>query len=88
MTDNETLNAYARHADDYEARFGRDTGPGQHLQALMDAVQTGGRVLDLGCGTGSAARHLAAAGFELDAWDASPEMAAIAGKLDVFNGAL
>ena len=81
MSDRETLNVYAAKAQDYDTRFGREKGPGSHLQAFMDVLPAGGRVLDLGCGTGAAARHLVAAGFECDAWDASPEMAAIAAKL-------
>lgn len=77
MADDMTLAAYASHARDYERRFG-DTGPGVHLSAFIALMPREGRVLDLGCGTGTAARHMVEAGLNVDAWDASPEMIAIA----------
>ena len=52
--------------------------PDADLRAFMDAVRPGGRVLDWGCGPGNSAEMLAAAGFEVEAADASPEMAALA----------
>ena len=48
------------------------------LASLLAAVHahapSGGRVLDLGCGTGELARALAAAGFGVTGCDISPEM--------------
>lgn len=76
MTDTETLGVYAKRAEDYATRFGRD-GPDRHLRAFMDDLPTGGRVLDLGCGPGHAAAFMITEGFDVDAWDASPEMARI-----------
>ena len=53
--------------------------------ALREAARrgwTGGRVLELGCGTGNATLLLEARGLEIVAVDASPEMLAVArGKL-------
>lgn len=41
---------------------------------LRRALGTGGRILDLGCGTGEHSRFLAAQGFEVIGVDASPSM--------------
>jgi SAM-dependent methyltransferase len=41
---------------------------------LRRALGTGGRILDLGCGTGEHSRFLAAQGFEVVGVDASPSM--------------
>lgn len=45
---------------------------------FVPLVPPGGRVLDAGCGSGRDARAFRALGFEVDAFDASPELAAIA----------
>lgn len=75
MPDQETLDVYAKRAEDYAARFVRST-PSRHLQAFIDALPAQAHVLDLGCGPGDAAAHMISAGLTADAWDASPEMAA------------
>ncbi|KUO16284.1 class I SAM-dependent methyltransferase [Streptomyces dysideae] len=47
--------------------------PDENLAAYLDrGLLTGGRALDLGCGPGRNALHLAARGFEVDAVDLSP----------------
>ncbi|MFJ3927179.1 class I SAM-dependent methyltransferase [Streptomyces sp. NPDC090022] len=48
--------------------------PDEHLAGYLDQglVPPGGRVLDLGCGPGRNALHLASLGFEVDAVDLSP----------------
>jgi SAM-dependent methyltransferase len=38
----------------------------------------GGDVVEIGCGSGAVARHLAAAGFRVRAWDSSPAMIRLA----------
>ena len=73
MSDSETLSVYAARADDY-AQMVESEGPGRHLSAFIEALPSGARVLDLGCGPGTAAVHMANAGLRVDAWDASPEM--------------
>ncbi|POX38737.1 SAM-dependent methyltransferase [Streptomyces sp. Ru73] len=48
--------------------------PDENLAAYLDrGLIAPGRALDLGCGPGRNALHLAAAGFEVDAVDLSPE---------------
>ncbi|MER5763347.1 methyltransferase domain-containing protein [Streptomyces sp. NPDC002082] len=48
--------------------------PDENLVSCLDRglIPTGGRALDLGCGPGRNALHLAARGFEVDAVDLSP----------------
>lgn len=77
MSDQETLKAYASKAQDYANLVSR-TEPDGDLQAFLDAIPQGGRVLDLGCGPGNSARMMSEAGLQVEATDASPEMVAIA----------
>ncbi|WP_435192628.1 class I SAM-dependent methyltransferase [Streptomyces sp. NRRL F-5630] len=51
----------------------RDAGPDEHLAAHLASGRLGGpgRALDLGCGTGRNAAHLAAHGWAVDAVDLS-----------------
>jgi SAM-dependent methyltransferase len=61
-----------------------DRGHGRHadrcapgIVELLSPVR-GGLVLELGCGSGALTRHLLAAGFQVIATDASPDMLALA----------
>jgi SAM-dependent methyltransferase len=61
-----------------------DRGHGRHADRcapgiieLLSPVR-GGLVLELGCGSGALTRHLLAAGFQVIATDASPDMLALA----------
>jgi len=72
-----TLAAYAARAGDYAERFASDR-PDADLQAFIDALPAGGRVLDFGCGPAAASAHMRAAGLDPDPVDASPEMVALA----------
>jgi len=74
--DPETMAVYAERAKDYEAKFTNDR-PSRNLQTFMGLLPAEGRVLDFGCGHGGSAKFLAEAGFNVDAWDASPEMLAL-----------
>lgn len=77
MTDEKTLAAYADNARDYATRFASDV-PSENLTAFMDLLPNKARVLDLGCGPANATLAMRNAGFNVDAWDASPDMAAMA----------
>ena len=77
MTDKKTISVYDARAGDYERRFS-SAAPDAHLSAFLKLLPTGASVVDLGCGTGSATRHLVAAGHEVTAIDASEEMLALA----------
>lgn len=77
--DTETLAVYAEKAQDYADRFA-SAQPGTHLKAFMDALPPQSKVLDFGCGPGNAAAALSAAGHQVDAWDASPDMARVAAE--------
>ena len=76
MADRETLGVYDEQAEDYARKFG-GWEVNKHLQAFIDALPCGAKVLDLGCGPGFAAAAMCKAGLDVDAWDASPEMARI-----------
>ncbi len=76
MADKETLDVYAKRASDYAARF-KGGASDSHLEDFMAALPPGGKVLDLGCGPGRSAAKMQDAGFDVDAWDASPEMARV-----------
>lgn len=75
--DPQTLAVYDAQAGDYAARFGR-ARPGRVLQRFIDALPKGARVLDLGCGPGTASRHMQAAGLAPDPVDASASMVTLA----------
>lgn len=75
--DRETLDVYGRMAGDYAAMVHRERND-RHLDAFIKSLPARARVLDLGCGPGRAAARMAEAGLQVDAWDASPEMAALA----------
>lgn len=93
MSDRETLEVYAKAAEDYAARFGKvaegDIDQFSDLKALFELLPDNGLVLDLGCGPGQWAAKIREAGYQVEAMDASPEMAALAKEqfdLDVTVG--
>ncbi|MGR3502222.1 class I SAM-dependent DNA methyltransferase [Pseudaestuariivita sp.] len=77
MSDAETIAVYDARAAEYADRFMSDK-PGAQLLAFIALLPPGGRVLDLGCGPGTSAVHMARAGFTVDATDASAKMVRMA----------
>lgn len=71
MSDPETLAVYGARAEAYDALAGP---PDAEMAAFADALPEGGRVLDLGCGPGTAAARLMELGLDVEAWDASEAM--------------
>lgn len=70
----EVVDLYARHADAWisaRRNFAPDEPP--HLRAFADRLESGGRVLDLGCGSGRpVAAFLIGRGFHVTGVDSSP----------------
>lgn len=79
MSDTETINVYDTRAADY-ARENDTADNNPQLTAFIAACPAGGKVLDLGCGPGAAAKRMADSGLSVDASDASAEMIALAAK--------
>ena len=77
MADKETLAVYAQRAEDYADRFGK-AGEGPHMSDFLSEVPAGGRILDLGSGPAHTSAAMMRAGFDVEAWDASPEFVQIA----------
>ncbi|WP_272008160.1 class I SAM-dependent methyltransferase [Roseovarius sp. ZX-A-9] len=75
--DDETLGVYGAQAARY-ASFTDNIGDDPHLARFIADIPPGGRVLDLGCGPGTAAARMAQAGLVVDATDAVPEMVDLA----------
>ena len=71
MTDEGTIAAYEARIAQYKAMAGP---PEEDMRAFADGLPAGGRVLDLGCGPGTAAARLGALGLDVEGWDATPAM--------------
>lgn len=71
-----TLAFYSAEAEDYAA-YGPNGIAGQ-LDRFLDLLPEGARILELGCGAGRDAAHMAARGFDVDPTDGVPEMVALA----------
>ena len=78
MTDPQTIGVYDAQAAAYAAAFD-DIIPADLID-FAALLPFAGRVLDLGCGPGAMAAWLAEQGFEVEAWDASAEMIALADR--------
>jgi len=70
--DPETIALYDARASDYANSVSQPDNP--RLDAFLDALPSGASVLDLGCGPGNAAAHMADRGFAAHAIDASAAM--------------
>ena len=71
MSDARTVSVYDEKAEAYDALGGP---PDADMAAFAERLPEGGRVLDLGCGPGTAARRLMDLGLFVEAWDASEAM--------------
>ncbi len=85
MSDAKTLQVYDEGAAEYAAMVRQDPDGAASLEAFVAALPQGAHVLDLGCGPGTWAQHLMAAGFRVDAIDASAGMVAEAARLPGLN---
>ena len=67
-----TLEYYQTNAPRYTLSFGQ--APSRHLDSFLDRLETGSRILELGCGGGRDSARIVERGFDLDATDGSPAM--------------
>lgn len=81
MTDRKTISVYDARVADY-ARLEPSDTPSETLAEFIAGLPDGAHVLDLGCGPGTSARHMARAGLRVTAVDASEEMIALAAKIE------
>lgn len=72
MSDPATIDYYQAKAPHYTLSFGQ--APSRHLDTFLDRLDTGARVLELGCGGGRDSARIVERGFDLDATDGTPAM--------------
>ena len=72
-----TLDYYNERAQEFAAQTA-DVEFSQMQDRFLALLPAGGRVLDMGCGSGRDAKYFVARGFEVEATDGSPALAAIA----------
>ena len=78
--DQETVNVYDKKISDYKKLISKELKD-TNLDTFMNMIESGGKVLDLGCGTGSASLELSKRGFLPFPVDASLEMIKVAEAL-------
>lgn len=78
MADDQTLRFYAENAATYATHVTSPTGA--RLDAFLAKIPAGGSILELGCGNGRDAAHMLSLGFDVEASDGTPELAAEAEK--------
>ncbi|QYJ06392.1 class I SAM-dependent methyltransferase [Qipengyuania flava] len=67
-----TIAYYEANAPRYTLSFGQ--APSRHLDAFLDRLEPGARVLEIGCGGGRDSARILERGFDLDATDGTPAM--------------
>ena len=78
--DQKTVEIYNKHISDYEELMSKEFKD-TNLDIFMEMIVSQGKVLDLGCGTGSASLELLRRGFSIFPVDASLEMIKVAESL-------
>jgi SAM-dependent methyltransferase len=78
MKKSATIEVYDQRAAEYAKKTGKQAKKDPELLAFIKACGPNGRVLDLGCGPGTAAAMMAPAGLRVDATDASEGMIRLA----------
>ena len=78
--DQETVEIYNKYITDYEELISKEFKD-TNLDHFMEMIVSEGKVLDLGCGTGSASLELLKKGFSIFPVDASLEMIKVAQSL-------
>lgn len=82
MSDERTIAVYDRKAADYRRMMTADPSGDAALAEFVAAIPPGAKVLDLGCGPGTWAGAMIAAGLEVDAIDASSAMVQEASRIE------
>ena len=77
--DAETIKAYDANAEAYKTTFAH-AGSLFGAEHFLTGLPQGGAILDYGCGPGHAAAYFAENGYQVDAFDASSEMVALAAR--------
>lgn len=72
MSDPATIAFYQREAPSYTLNFGQ--APSRDLDAFLDRIVPGARILELGCGGGRDSARIVERGFDLDPTDGTPAM--------------
>ena len=78
--DQKTVDTYNKHISDYKELMLKEAKD-SNLDIFMEMILSEGKVLDLGCGTGSASLELLRRGFSIFPVDASLEMIKVAESL-------
>ena len=78
--DQQTVDIYNKHISDYEELMSKEFKD-TNLDIFIEMISSQGKVLDLGCGTGSASRELLKRGFSPFPVDVSLEMIKVAESL-------